>query len=179
MQCYQRFPVWRSSGDSNPGEARRWRGLLRSDPLRFAPLKKRFAFWCPGFDPGQNKTSSRPGWADCLFGAPAGIRTPDTLLKRQVLCRLSYWGGLHFNNQITNQRSVWDLKRKNNRNDTQFSSKDGNGVKEGCSDAVAGAAGLEPANGGVKVRCVTASPRPYVVARLTVSLPRSARKRSF
>ena len=26
------------------------------------------------------------------FGAPAGIRTPDTLLKRQVLCRLSYWG---------------------------------------------------------------------------------------
>ena len=26
-------------------------------------------------------------------GAPAGIRTPDTLLKRQVLCLLSYWGG--------------------------------------------------------------------------------------
>ena len=25
-------------------------------------------------------------------GAPAGIRTPDTLLKRQVLCLLSYWG---------------------------------------------------------------------------------------
>ena len=24
-------------------------------------------------------------------GDPAGIRTPDTLLKRQVLCRLSYW----------------------------------------------------------------------------------------
>ena len=70
-------------------------------------------------------------------GDPAGIRTPDTLLKRQVLCRLSYWGG-----------SV-------------------------CSDAVAGAAGLEPANGGVKVRCVTTSPRPYVVlVRLTGSLPR-------
>ena len=29
---------------------------------------------------------------DFRFGAPAGIRTPDTLLKRQVLCRLSYWG---------------------------------------------------------------------------------------
>ena len=27
-------------------------------------------------------------------GAPAGIRTPDTLLKRQVLCLLSYWGVL-------------------------------------------------------------------------------------
>ena len=25
------------------------------------------------------------------FGDPAEIRTPDTLLKRQVLCRLSYW----------------------------------------------------------------------------------------
>ena len=38
---------------------------------------------------------------------------------------------------------------------------------------VAGAAGLEPANGGVKVRCVTTSPRPYVVlVRLTASLPR-------
>ena len=28
----------------------------------------------------------------CFFSAPAGIRTPDTLLKRQVLCLLSYWG---------------------------------------------------------------------------------------
>ena len=27
-----------------------------------------------------------------LFVAPSGIRTPDTLLKRQVLCLLSYWG---------------------------------------------------------------------------------------
>ena len=42
---------------------------------------------------------------------------------------------------------------------------------------VAGAAGLEPANGGVKVRCVTASPRPYVVlVRLAGSLCAQARK---
>ena len=26
-----------------------------------------------------------------FHGDPAEIRTPDTLLKRQVLCRLSYW----------------------------------------------------------------------------------------
>ena len=26
------------------------------------------------------------------FGDPPEIRTPDTLLKRQVLCLLSYWG---------------------------------------------------------------------------------------
>ncbi len=30
--------------------------------------------------------------AGLFFGAPAGTRTPDTLLKRQVLYRLSYWG---------------------------------------------------------------------------------------
>ena len=41
---------------------------------------------------------SNPRWAPkkhrhkVFFGAPAGIRTPDTLLKRQVLCLLSYWG---------------------------------------------------------------------------------------
>ena len=29
---------------------------------------------------------------EVFHGAPAGIRTPDTLLKRQVLCLLSYWG---------------------------------------------------------------------------------------
>ena len=28
-----------------------------------------------------------------FFGDPAEIRTPDTLLKRQVLCQLSYWVG--------------------------------------------------------------------------------------
>ena len=30
------------------------------------------------------------GFGDCLLGDPAGIRTPDPLLKRQLLCRLSY-----------------------------------------------------------------------------------------
>ena len=45
-------------------------------------------------------SDSNPRWAPkketaqavSFFGAPAGIRTPDTLLKRQVLCLLSYWG---------------------------------------------------------------------------------------
>ena len=35
---------------------------------------------------------SPPPMAVVFLGAPGGIRTPDTLLKRQVLCRLSYWG---------------------------------------------------------------------------------------
>ena len=33
----------------------------------------------------------KAGWYLRIFGDPAEIRTPDTLLKRQVLCRLSYW----------------------------------------------------------------------------------------
>ena len=38
------------------------------------------------------KTKAIPCGMAFAFGAPAGIRTPDTLLKRQVLCLLSYWG---------------------------------------------------------------------------------------
>ncbi len=98
-----------------------------------------------GSNPIETKIFDRPEWADRIFGAPAGIRTPDTLPQRQVLCRLSHWGVSCF---------------------------EGGSIRNG--EAVAGAAGLEPANGGVKVRCVTASPRPYVVARLTVSRPRKA-----
>ena len=49
---------------------------------------------------GAFNNDSNPRWSTkkdrskaVFFGAPAGIRTPDTLLKRQVLCLLSYWGG--------------------------------------------------------------------------------------
>ena len=44
----------------------------------------------------QNKGKSpiRKESATSLNGAPAGTRTPDTLLKRQVLYLLSYWGRL-------------------------------------------------------------------------------------
>ena len=34
---------------------------------------------------------SKPCGSKGSPGASSGIRTPDTLLKRQVLCRLSYW----------------------------------------------------------------------------------------
>ena len=56
------------------------------------------------------------------FGDPAGIRTPDTLLKRQVLCLLSYWIILN----------------------------------------LAGMAGIEPANAGVKVPCLTPWLHPII-----------------
>ena len=47
-----------------------------------------------GFDsPGAARKKYSPAERrGIFFGAPAGIRTPDTLLKRQVLCLLSYWG---------------------------------------------------------------------------------------
>ena len=41
-----------------------------------------------GSHPRIGKRNDRPK-AVISFGDPAGIRTPDTLLKRQVLCRLS------------------------------------------------------------------------------------------
>ena len=49
-----------------------------------------------------------------FFGAPAGTRTPDTLLKRQVLYLLSYWGITEWkrSHQIGAQRSGSDLERK-------------------------------------------------------------------
>ena len=39
----------------------------------------------------RSKKERRTADAARRFGDPAGIRTPDTLLKRQVLCLLSYW----------------------------------------------------------------------------------------
>ena len=67
------------------------RALLRSF-FRFA--QKRFAFGVRGFESHLQSKKDRQTVVDGLpvFGAPAGIRTPDTLLKRQVLCLLSYWG---------------------------------------------------------------------------------------
>ncbi len=65
-----------------------------------------------------------------LFGDPAGIRTPDPLLKRQLLCQLSY--------------RIASLKNARGR------------------EELAGTAGLEPADEGVKVPCLTTWLRPYV-----------------
>ena len=39
-----------------------------------------------------SSTKREPPFGWLSFGASSGIRTPDTLLKRQVLCLLSYWG---------------------------------------------------------------------------------------
>ena len=75
----------------------------------------------------ENKKPERKSFG--FFGAPAGIRTPDTLLKRQVLCRLSYWI-IHIQLYRTTK--------------------------------VAGTAGFEPANVGVKGRCLTAWRRPHI-----------------
>ena len=94
--------------------------------IRFA--QKRFAFWCPWFERAKPRKENRPRKAVCFsFGAPAGIRTPDTLLKRQVLCLLSYWGIFVLPNakpngegsrwkrvhQIKAQRSGFDLEKEN------------------------------------------------------------------
>ena len=81
------FSVWCSSRDSNPGDCR-----TRQSLLRFA--QKCFAFGVQSSNPWFNsaeKQESRKRLS-CFSGAPAGIRTLDTRLKRAVLYLLSYWG---------------------------------------------------------------------------------------
>ena len=65
------------------------------------------------------------------YGDPAGIRTPDPLLKRQLLCRLSY-----------RIMSLFEALA--------------------ALVGLAGTAGLEPADEGVKVPCLTTWRRPNV-----------------
>lgn len=84
-----------------------------------------------------------------FFGAPAGIRTPDTLLKRQVLCLLSYWGGYigfsggcHTKHQAQAQRSGLRLKRRLASEGKTFRSRGKRNRKKEIN--VAGMAGLEP-----------------------------------
>ncbi len=60
--------------------------------------------------------SKRPAFRRVVLGAPAGARTPDTRLKRAVLYLLSYWGLSSSSN-----RSGFDLKRKKETVDMQFS----------------------------------------------------------
>ena len=61
--------------------------------ITFYPLRsKTLRVWCPWVRICLDIQKSRPPMTVSISGAPAGIRTPDTLLKRQVLCLLSYWG---------------------------------------------------------------------------------------
>ena len=74
-------------------------------------------------------------------GDPPEIRTPDTLLKRQVLCRLSYW-------------VMKSIKRKTGLPPQLPDQK--------TQKKVAGMAGLEPASEGVKVPCLTTWLHPCI-----------------
>ena len=89
-----------------------------ADPKKEAPAKPMLLFWGPSGDSTRalknsppdcfcrpagrravriqlfmQKSTAQPGVrvGRLISGDPAGIRTPDTLLKRQVLCQLSYW----------------------------------------------------------------------------------------
>ena len=78
------------------------------------------------------KKSSRTIRSPRRRGDPAGIRTPDPLLKRQLLCRLSYRVMVFYEAPLSG------------------------------ADYLAGTAGLEPADEGVKVPCLTTWRRPNV-----------------
>ena len=55
--------------------------------IPFAQMRERDRMRARG-----TKQKKTPSWCLFLFGAPAGIRIPDTLIKSQVLYRLSYRG---------------------------------------------------------------------------------------
>ena len=90
-----------------------------------------------------------------FHGAPAGIRTPDTLLKRQVLYLLSYWGRslVMRRGKLYKTSSSPFLGRepsgagRGRKGDglrrSELSSREGSGGRKKSVD-VAGMAGLEP-----------------------------------
>ena len=82
-----------------------------------------------------------------ISGAPAGIRTPDTLLKRQVLCLLSYWGIPYSDNTTTNSNMDLLLRERAGKRIwsrwAQAKPVPSYGMERARSD-VAGTAGLEP-----------------------------------
>ena len=105
---------------------------------------------CHFFD--RQKGKARILRAFCL-GAPAEIRTPDTLLKRQVLYLLSYWGkymrGIYIKplpeaSHIGRGHSKAGRGRKGDGlRRSKLSSAEGSAGRKKSGD-VAGMAGLEP-----------------------------------
>ena len=86
------FPLPGINFDS-PGATRKKSPRQKGEEI-FLVLQRGFPLTGINFDsPGAaRKNIPPPKGEGIFFGAPAGIRTPDTLLKRQVLCLLSYWG---------------------------------------------------------------------------------------
>lgn len=124
--------------------------------------------------PGSSRKKIPPPKGEGIFfGAPAGIRTPDTLLKRQVLCRLSYW--------VRSKKFCAEYEIKSyavmagtagfafqreshggSNNPPDYSQEPPFESKDSKSAIMAGTAGFEPANVGVKGRCLTAWRRPRI-----------------
>ena len=103
-------------------------------------------------------------------GDPAGARTPDNRLKRQVLYQLSYrviyymktWGEKpRALRPLPNQNEGFDLERRSNGGNEPCRLRRGE-RSEVCSDDVAGMAGLEPAMRESKSRALTAWLHPII-----------------
>ena len=103
-------------------------------------------------------------------GDPAGARTPDNRLKRQVLYQLSYrvicaiLKTRGFLSRalcpLPNRNGSFDLERRSNGGN-ELSRLRGSERSEVCSDDVAGMAGIEPAMRESKSRALTAWLHPY------------------
>ena len=116
----------------------------------------------------------RRGFGFACDGDPAGARTPDNRLKRQVLYQLSYRVRSISRQAIGNrplkalnpQKAVFSFlrKRKKEPADVEFSAgpQAGNGTEQVSFDDVAGMAGIEPAMRESKSRALTAWLHPFV-----------------
>ena len=103
-------------------EPRRARRFATGFAVLSASLKNAPRLVSVGSISCRHETSSRPVWGGCLSGAPAGTRTPDTLLKRQVLYLLSYWGRYSFSSASPKSKAAaFDLERKKEPEDAQLS----------------------------------------------------------
>ena len=146
----------------NPGNYCGFQKILYVSGLAGLPARKP----CPPAYSGgrqQNfneiKTPPRTDFCSRRCGDPAGIRTPDPLLKRQLLCRLSYrimrkkWlGRLDSNQRMRESKSLalplgyaprWKRKRRES------------GQARSPSLILGWVTGLEPATAGTTIRCST------------------------
>ena len=98
----------------------------------------------------------------CFFGDPPGIRTPDPLLKRQLLCRLSYrieyleiplgrsgWLGRLDSNQRVRESKSLALPL----GDAPMWKETGDRGKPDPLSCLGWVMGLEPTTPGTTIRC--------------------------
>ena len=138
----------------------------------------------------QIRSSPQRVFISAHYGDPAGTRTPDLRLKRALLYQLSYWVISTCTKESNAERreieaaqpqaqaaepiprdprkaapqALWGSEEISRPAQLSAALQAGSGAVRGISE-LAGMAGLEPANAGVKVPCLTTWLHPNVDVR--------------